>query len=124
MLGSAKIIGFVPITNAERARSFYARDLGLKFVSDDHFALVFETSGNMVRLVRMKEFTPQRFTILGWEVPDIEAAVRQLTANGVRFERYDFLQQDELGIWTAPGGAKVAWFLDPDGNNLSVSQHT
>ena len=124
MLDSNKIIGFIPITDAARAKSFYADTLELKFVSDDQFALVFDANGNMLRLVRMKEFTPQRFTILGWEVPDIETAVRQLSANGVKFERYEFVQQDDLGIWTAPGGAKVAWFLDPDGNNLSVSQHT
>jgi predicted enzyme related to lactoylglutathione lyase len=124
MLDSNKIIGFIPITDAARAKSFYADTLELKFVSDDQFALVFDANGNMLRLVRMKEFTPQRFTILGWEVPDIETAVRQLSANGVKFERYEFVQQDDLGIWTAPGGAKIAWFLDPDGNNLSVSQHT
>jgi catechol 2,3-dioxygenase-like lactoylglutathione lyase family enzyme len=124
MLDSNKIMGFIPITDAARAKSFYADTLGLKFVSDDQFALVFDANGNMLRLVRMKEFTPQRFTILGWEVPDIEAAVRQLSTNGVKFERYEFVQQDDLGIWTAPGGAKIAWFLDPDGNNLSISQHT
>jgi catechol 2,3-dioxygenase-like lactoylglutathione lyase family enzyme len=123
MLSSNKIMGLIPITNAERAKSFYADKLGLKFVSEDPFALVFDANGNMLRLTKMKEFTPQRFTILSWEVPDIEAAVRQLAANGVKFERYDFVKQDDLGIWTAPGGAKVAWFLDPDGNNLSVSQH-
>ena len=122
MLSSNKIVGLVPITDAARAKTFYADKLGLNFISEDPFALVFDANGNVLRLTKMKEFTPQRFTILGWEVPDIEAAVRQLMANGVKFERYEFVKQDELGIWTAPGGTRVAWFLDPDGNNLSVSQ--
>jgi len=123
MLVSSKIMGLIPITDAARAKAFYADTLGLKFVSEDPFALVFDANGNMLRLTKMKEFTPQRFTILGWEVPDIQGAVTQLAAAGVKFERYEFIQQDELGIWTAPGGTRVAWFLDPDGNNLSVSQH-
>jgi len=122
MLSSNKIVGLVPITDAARSKTFYADKLGLNFISKDPFALVFDANGNVLRLTKMKEFTPQRFTILGWEVPDIEAAVRQLMANGVKFERYEFVKQDELGIWTAPGGTRVAWFLDPDGNNLSVSQ--
>jgi len=122
MLSSNKIVGLVPITDAARSKTFYADKLGLNFISEDPFALVFDANGNVLRLTKMKEFTPQRFTILGWEVPDIEAAVRQLMANGVKFERYEFVKQDELGIWTAPGGTRVAWFLDPDGNNLSVSQ--
>jgi catechol 2,3-dioxygenase-like lactoylglutathione lyase family enzyme len=124
MLASEKIIGFVPISDAARAKSFYADKLGLKFVSEDSFAVVFDANGNMIRLTRMKEVQPQAFTILGWQVSDIVATVQGLQANGVTFERYgDFLQQDELGIWNAPGGTRVAWFRDPDGNTLSVSQH-
>jgi len=124
MLASEKIIGFVPITEAARAKSFYADKLGLKFVSEDSFAVVFDANGNMIRLTRMKEVQPQAFTILGWQVSDIVATVQRLQANGVTFERYGgFMQQDELGIWNAPGGTRVAWFKDPDGNTLSVSQH-
>jgi catechol 2,3-dioxygenase-like lactoylglutathione lyase family enzyme len=123
MLGNEKIVGLVPITDTARAKAFYADKLGLKFVSEDPFALVFDANGNMLRLTKMKEFTPQRFSILGWQVADIEATVRQLVAAGVTFERYGFFEQDELGIWTAPDGTKVAWFLDPDGNNLGISQH-
>ena len=124
MLASEKIIGFVPITDAARAKSFYADKLGLKFVSEDSFAVVFDANGNMIRLTRMKEVQPQAFTILGWQVSDIVATVQRLQASGVTFERYGgFMQQDELGIWDAPGGTRVAWFKDPDGNTLSVSQH-
>ena len=124
MLASEKIIGFVPISDAARARSFYAEKLGLKFVSEDSFAVVFDANGNMLRLTRVQEVRPEPFTILGWQVSDITTTVRQLGAAGVEFERYgEFMQQDDLGIWDAPGGSRVAWFKDPDGNILSVSQH-
>ena len=124
MLADKKIIALVPVTDSARAKQFYIEKLGLKFVSEDPFAAVFDANGIMLRLTRVKEFTPQPFSILSWEVPDIEAGVRQLTAAGVVFERYGFFQQDELGIWTAPDGTRVAWFLDPDGNNLGIVQHS
>ncbi len=122
MLADNKIIALVPITDAARAKAFYAEKLGLKFVSEDPFALAFDANGIMLRLTKVKDFTPQPFSVLSWEVADINVAVRQLTTAGVAFERYDFFQQDELGIWTAPDGTKVAWFLDPDGNNLGIVQ--
>ena len=123
MLGSMKIVAFVPIKDAEKARSFYEGVLGLRFVKDDGFALVFEANGIMVRAAQMKDFTPAQFTVLGWQVYEIENVVRDLQKKGVHFEIFGFFQQDELGIWTAPTGDKVAWFKDPDGNILSVSQH-
>jgi catechol 2,3-dioxygenase-like lactoylglutathione lyase family enzyme len=123
MLGSAKIVAFIPITSGERARSFYEGLLGLRFVNDDEFALVLDANGVMVRAAKMKEVHSAQFTVLGWQVSAIEEVVRDLTAKGVRFERYGFFEQDVLGIWTAPDGNKVAWFKDPDGNTLSVSQH-
>ncbi len=123
MLGSANIIAFVPTKNTERARKFYDQTLGLRFVSDDGFALVFDANGVMVRVVRVQEFAPAPYTILGWEVQNIEEVVAKLTQNGIQFERYGFFKQDDLGIWTAPSGARVAWFKDPDGNTLSVSEH-
>ena len=123
MLKDSKIIALVPVTDAARAKAFYSDKLGLKFVSQDPFAIVFDANGIMLRLTTVKEFIPQTFSILSWEVPDIEAEVRQLTTAGVTFERYGFFEQDELGIWTAPDGTKVAWFLDPDRNNLGIVQH-
>ncbi len=123
MLNANKVIGFVPTKDAERARRFYANVLGLRFVADDQFALVFDANGTMLRVVRVKDFTPFPFTLLGWEVSQIEKVVSGLEKKGVVFERYGWFEQDKLGIWTAPGGAKVAWFKDPDGNLLSVSQH-
>ncbi len=123
MLGSADIVACFAITAAEQARAFYEGALGLRFVKDDGFALVFDANGIMVRAAKMKEVTPAQFTVLGWQVSDIEGVVRALQAKGVRFEVFGFFKQDELGIWTAPTGDKVAWFKDPDGNMLSVSQH-
>ena len=123
MLGSTNIVGFVPITDGDRAQAFYGGVLGLQFVKDDGFALVFNANGIMVRAAKMKEVTPAQFTILGWQVSGIEKVATELHAKGVQFERYGFLKQDELGIWTSPTGDKVAWFKAPDGNVLSVSEH-
>lgn len=123
MLGSTNIIAFLPIKDSEKARAFYEGVLGLRFVKDDGFALVFDANGIMVRAAKMKEVTPAQFTVLGWQVKDIEDIVRALQKKGVHFEIFGFFKQDELGIWTAPTGDKVAWFKDPDGNILSVSQH-
>jgi len=124
MLGSTKIVAFVPTRDAGKARTFYEGVLGLRFVSDDGFALVFDANGIMVRVAKVPPpFTPAQFTILGWQVTEIEKVVAGLQGKGVQFERYGFLQQDKLGIWTTPTGEKVAWFKDPDGNILSVSQH-
>jgi catechol 2,3-dioxygenase-like lactoylglutathione lyase family enzyme len=119
-----KLIGFIPTRNAELARAFYEHKLGLHFVADDQFALVFESGGSMIRIVRVGEFTPHPFTILGWESTNIEQDARDFGERGVQFERYGLPGQDERGIWTSPSGARVAWFKDPDGNVLSLSQHS
>jgi catechol 2,3-dioxygenase-like lactoylglutathione lyase family enzyme len=123
MLGSINIVAFVPTKDAAKARAFYEGVLGLRFVKDDGFAMVLDANGIMVRVSKAGDFTPAPFTILGWQVLEIEKMVAALQAKGVRFERFGFFEQDELGIWTAPTGDKVAWFKDPDGNTLSVSQH-
>jgi catechol 2,3-dioxygenase-like lactoylglutathione lyase family enzyme len=123
MLGSTKLIAFVPTKSFDRARAFYEGVLGLHFVKNDGFALVLNANGIMVRISEAPQFTPAQFTILGWEVDDIESTVIELGQKGVHFERYSFIQQDDHGIWTAPTGDKVTWFKDPDGNVLSVSQH-
>ena len=123
-VGNYNIIGFVSIVDVSCARDFYRDILGLRLVMEEPpFALVFEANGIMLRLGMGKELPPAQGTVLGWQVPDIAAAVKDLGQAGVAFERYGFMQQDELGIWTTPTGAKVAWFKDPDGNILSVSEH-
>ena len=122
MLASSDIIAFVPTKDSRKARAFYEGILGLRFISDDGFALVFDANGIMIRVVKLQQFTPVEYSILGWQVMEIEKVVTRLEQQGVHFERYGFFQQDELGIWTTPGGDKVAWFKDPDGNTLSVSE--
>lgn len=116
-------MGFVPTRNAERAREFYEKTLGLTFVSADPFATVFQTGDSLIRVVNVPEFTPHPFTVLGWEVDDIEPAVKSLKESGTTFQRYPWVPASDGEIWTAPDGSRVAWFVDPDGNTLSLSQH-
>jgi catechol 2,3-dioxygenase-like lactoylglutathione lyase family enzyme len=123
MLTQSPLIAFIPTKDATRACGFYEEVLGLRFVSDDSFAIVMDANGTMVRVVRVNDFTPFPFTILGWQVNDIDKIVAEMTGKGVKFTRYPYLEQSLNGVWTAPGGAKVAWFTDPDGNTLSLSQH-
>lgn len=125
MLRSADVIAFVPTRDPARARAFYENTLGLKFVSDDQFAQVFDANGVTIRIANIssvKEFKPAPFTILGWEVAAIQQSVKELTKKGVVFERFPGMDQDQLGIWDSPSGARVAWFKDPDGNILSITQ--
>ena len=123
LLGSSTIMAFSATTDAARALAFYRDQLGLRFVSDEGFALVFDAAGTMLRVQRVKEIREAQYTTLGWRVPDIAAMVEELEKAGVRFEHYGLSDQDEKGIWTVPGGAaKVAWFKDPDGNILSLTQ--
>ena len=124
-LGKNSPVAFIPTTKAKEARAFYEKTLGLRFESADEFAIVFRagTEGIMLRVTIVQEFTPHPFTIFGWQVDDIVARVTELTAKGVEFARYGFLEQDKQGVWNAPGGTRVAWFKDPDGNTLSLSQH-
>jgi catechol 2,3-dioxygenase-like lactoylglutathione lyase family enzyme len=123
-LGKYNIIAFVSIVDVSRAMGFYRDTLGLRLVMEEPpFALVFEANGIMLRLGMAKEVPPAHGTVLGWQVPEITAIVKDLEQAGVCFERFEGMNQDELGIWTSPTGAKVAWFKDPDGNILSVSEH-
>ena len=123
-LGKYNIIGFVSIVDVARAKEFYRDTLGLHLVMEEPpFALVFEANGIMLRLGMAKELPRAHGTVLGWQVPEITAIVKSLGQAGVRFEFYEGMNQDELGIWSSPSGAKVAWFKDPDGNTLSVSEH-
>src|SRR5580693_5011190 len=115
MLTHSPLVAFVPTKDATRSRRFYEKILGLRFVNDDSFAIVMDSNGTMVRIVRVGEFTPFPFTILGWQVGDIHRTIAEMAGRGVEFSRYGFLEQAEDGVWSAPGGAKVAWFTDPDG---------
>jgi catechol 2,3-dioxygenase-like lactoylglutathione lyase family enzyme len=121
MLGAARPVTFVATTDGDAARAFYEGALGLTFVEDQGFALVFDLAGTPLRVTRVESFTPQPFTVLGWAVEDLEGTMRGLADRGVEFERFDGLEQDELGIWTSPAGTRVAWFRDPDGNTIGLS---
>ena len=125
MLGHADLIAFVPTRDPENARRFYADTLGLKFVSEDAFALVFSANGVTLRIANVStlaDFRPFPFTILGWRVPDAQSAARALIEKGVRFERFPGMDQNALGLWRSPTGAQVAWLKDPDGNMLSITE--
>ena len=108
MLGSAKLAAFVPTTDGARSKAFYVDVLGLRFISDDQFALVLDANGITVRVSKVGKFTPHQFTALGWEVSDIEKGVSDLTSKGVKFEIYGFPGQDERGIWTAPAVRRLS----------------
>jgi catechol 2,3-dioxygenase-like lactoylglutathione lyase family enzyme len=123
-LAKYDIIAFVTIVDVERAKSFYRDTLGLTLLSEEPpFALAFDANGIMLRLGMGKELPKVPGTVLGWNVPDITSAVKEMESAGVKFERFHGVKQDEQGVWSAPGGAKVAWFKDPDGNILSLSEH-
>jgi catechol 2,3-dioxygenase-like lactoylglutathione lyase family enzyme len=122
MLGASNVIAFAATVDSAKARAFYEYVLGLQFVSEDEFAVVFHARGTELRIQKVRAFTPQPHTQLGWSVNSIEQVVRVLRDRGAVFERYSYLKQDSHGIWTAPSGAKIAWLKDPDGNLLSVTQ--
>jgi catechol 2,3-dioxygenase-like lactoylglutathione lyase family enzyme len=123
MLTDAPIVAFVATARPAAARVFYTDVLGLRLLGEDQFALELVGGGTSLRVAKVEQLEPAGYTVLGWVVPDIQAAVTGLAARGVQFERFPaFMQQDALGIWAAPGGAQVAWFKDPDGNTLSVTQ--
>jgi catechol 2,3-dioxygenase-like lactoylglutathione lyase family enzyme len=122
MLNKSDLLGFVATSNATKARQFYEETLGLKFVSGDQFAIVFEANGVMLRIQKVDQVAPKGYTALGWKVTDIKKEVQTLSKRGVRFARYEGMNQDENGIWTAPSKARIAWFTDPDGNILSLTE--
>lgn len=122
MLTTFPLNGFVRITDPERARRFYEQVLGLAFDYENPYVTVFRSGHTQIIAQRVKEFVPIAATVLGWEVKDIENVASLLRKRGVVFEKYEGMEQDDLGIWKSPAG-KVAWFKDPDGNILSVSEH-
>jgi catechol 2,3-dioxygenase-like lactoylglutathione lyase family enzyme len=122
MLASATPIAFVPSTDLERSRRFFADRLGLAVAEVTPYACVLHVGDTTLRVTRVDRLRPQPFTVFGWAVPDIDAVVSDLAAAGVGCERFEGLDQDGAGVWTTPGGDRVAWFHDPDGNTLSLTQ--
>ena len=117
-----KLVAMVATRDAVRAKAFHGGTLGLPLVREDQFALVFEAQGTALRVSIVPDLAPAKYTVLGWEVADIAATAKELEDAGVKLEQYGFKGQDQTGIWTSPSGARVAWFKDPDGNVLSVTQ--
>ena len=122
MLALKDLKAFDPTVMPDKAKSFYRDILGLKFLSQDNFAIEFDSNETSLRVISVQEFNPQPFTVLGWNVEDISTTIKLLNEKGVFCKKYNFLDQDDQGVWTAPGGSKVAWFKDPDGNILSLTE--
>jgi catechol 2,3-dioxygenase-like lactoylglutathione lyase family enzyme len=122
LLESSDLIAFAASTDLARAREFYTRTLGLTVIEETSFACVLDAHGTMLRITAVPAVSAAGYTVLGWRVSDIAAVVGGLTDHGVVFLRYDSMDQDSRGIWTTPGGDQVAWFADPDGNVLSLTQ--
>ena len=122
MLSATPLKAFIPTTHPSKAESFYRDVLGLELISKDKFGIEFNANGISLRVTNVPSLTPHPFTVLGWNVPDISGMVQTLSEKGVAFERYDFMDQDKNNVWTSPSGTRVAWFKDPDGNLLSISQ--
>lgn len=122
MISDNELKAFIPTIKPEKAKSFYKDVLGLKLITEDKYALEFDANGTRLRVNTVREFKPHPFTVLGWDVDNIVSTIKSLNKKKIFCEKYDSLEQDELGIWTAPGGTKVAWFKDPDGNILSLSE--
>jgi len=123
MLTTSKIVGFVATTKPDEAKQFYEKKLGLKLLEQSPFALVFRSGDTTVRVQKVESLSAAPYTSLGWDVLDITATVQQLTSNGVVFQRFDGLPQNDAGIWQTPDGSQVAWFEDPDGNTLSLTEY-
>lgn len=115
-------IAFLTTADPENAREFYASTLGLEFIADEPFALVFRLGAFKLRVQKVDAFAPATHTVFGWEVEDMAAAINALRDNGVVFERFAQIEQDDDGVWSSPSGARIAWFKDPDGNLLSLTQ--
>jgi len=121
-LRTSELIAFMPTTDLARARVFYEKGLGLPIAGDSPIACTFDANGTTLRVIAVEKIASAPYTVLGWNVTDIEASIRELTSRGVVFERIEGIDQDELGVWRSPGGARVAWFKDPDDNTLSLTQ--
>ena len=121
-LPTSDLIAFMPTTDLVRARVFYEQGLGLPIAGESPIACTFNANGTTLRVIAVETIAPAPYTVLGWNVADIDASIRELKGRGIVFEDFEGVEQDELGVWQSPGGARVAWFKDPDGNTLSLTQ--
>jgi catechol 2,3-dioxygenase-like lactoylglutathione lyase family enzyme len=122
VLAAAAPVAFIPSTDLDRSRAFYAETLGLRLVEDTAHGLVLDVQGTKVWVVKVGDvLRPQPFTIFGWQADDLDATMASLADGGIEFLRYDGMDQDDAGVWTSPSGNRIAWFEDPEGNNLSLN---
>jgi catechol 2,3-dioxygenase-like lactoylglutathione lyase family enzyme len=119
---AASVIAFAPSIDLDRSRVFYETVLGLPVLDQSPYACVLQSGGTMLRVTKVEQLTVQPFTVLGWGVQDIHETIADLATRGVAFVRFEGMGQDADGIWAAPGGDLIAWFRDPDGNMLSLTQ--
>ncbi len=122
MLETANLVAFLATARPDESRRFYQETLGLISLGEDAHTLLFDCNGITLRIQKLKSVTPGVHTALGWQVSDLVREIHLLAPKGVSFVRYDGLEQDRNGIWTGPGGSMVAWFKDPDGNLLSLTE--
>jgi catechol 2,3-dioxygenase-like lactoylglutathione lyase family enzyme len=122
MLASATPIAFLPSTDLDRSRQFFVDRLGLVVQEVTPFACVLRVGATMLRVTKVDQLCPQPFTVFGWEVPNVHAVVAHLADAAITCLRYDGMDQDAAGVWTTPEGDRIAWFRDPDGNTLSLTQ--
>ena len=123
MLNTASLVGFVATAKPAEAKRFYQGTLGLELIEDGPYALVFNANGTTLRIQKVQEVCLAPYTSLGWEVSNISAETQRLSEQGVVFEHHEGLPQDHAGFWRTPNGSSVAWFKDPDGNTLSLTEH-
>jgi catechol 2,3-dioxygenase-like lactoylglutathione lyase family enzyme len=122
MLDNCEVIAFAAATDLDQARDFYQGTLGLSLIDQNPYACVFDVGGTMLRVTAVAEVATPGYTVLGWRVDDIDAVIAGLRSRGVSFTRYEGVGQDDRGIWTTPNGDRIAWFTDPDGNTLSLTE--
>ncbi|MFC6006957.1 VOC family protein [Angustibacter luteus] len=122
MLATSDVVAFAPATDLARARTFYERVLGLRVIDENAYAVVFDAHRTMLRVTAVAKVAHPGYTVLGWRVADLSKSVSGLVSLGVVFARYDGMEQDAQGVWTTPNGDHVAWFSDPDGNVLSLTE--
>jgi len=122
ILAAAKPVAIICTRDRAGAAKFYRDTLGLRTKLEDDYGVVFDVGGIDLRVSTVPDFTPHEHTVLGFSVPDVAVAVKALGEKGVTFNSYKGFNQDELGIWSLPNSMlRVAWFNDPDGNVLSVT---
>jgi catechol 2,3-dioxygenase-like lactoylglutathione lyase family enzyme len=121
-LSDADLVAFAPSIDLSRSRAFYEGALGLRLTEESSFAVAFDAHGVPLRVTAVEQRVAAPYTILGWLVPDIAAAIDALISRGITFNRYGEMDQDARGVWESPSGARIAWFEDPDGNVLSLTQ--